>query len=127
MGEYARTPISSRATKGKISSSMSRWRSEYLGWSEQMGAIACARCICATLKFETPMLRTLPAFLSEARVAQPSSISRSGLGQWIWYRSMESTFRRLRLASHSRLIDSALRLRLISRRSFQTMLHFVKT
>jgi hypothetical protein len=35
------------------------------------------------VEFETPMFRTFPSFLSFARVAHPSSISASGIGQWI--------------------------------------------
>src|SRR5215469_511342 len=50
---------------------------------EVMGAILPTRFICSTLKFDTPMYRTLPSLWSWARVCQPSSISGSGSGQWI--------------------------------------------
>src|SRR5260370_264843 len=73
------------------------------------------------------MLRTLPSSLSLAMVIQPSSISSSGVGQWIWNRSRTSSLSRRRLASHSGRIDSALRLWPIFRCSSQTMLHLVKT
>ena len=35
-------------------------------------------------KLETPMCRTRPCSLSSASAAQPSSMSASGIGQWIW-------------------------------------------
>ena len=66
-------------------------RSEYGGCSEVMGATFCARCICAALKLETPMLRIFPSALSFAISATASSIepgeALSGCpaqaGQWI--------------------------------------------
>ena len=57
---------------------------EYGGCSEVTGAIAAARFKWSTLKFETPIQRTLPSALSCARVVQPSSTCSSGSGQWIW-------------------------------------------
>src|ERR1700743_1693002 len=45
------------------------------------------------------MCRTMPCSLSSASVAQPSSMSATGSGQWIWYRSMASTPSRRRLPS----------------------------
>ena len=72
------------SANGKISSSISRWSSEYRGCSDVSGAIAWDRIIWLALKLETPMLRTLPSSLSLAMVAQPSSISSSGMGQWTW-------------------------------------------
>src|SRR6266446_3156717 len=55
------TPMSSRWQKGKISSSTSRRIKEYGGWSEVIGAMLCATCICSTLKLETPIQRTFPS------------------------------------------------------------------
>ena len=73
-----------------------------------MGAIRRQRSICGASKFESPIQRTFPSRCSFAISDQPSSISESGCGQWIWYRSIVSTFSRRRLASHSRRTDSAL-------------------
>ena len=42
------------------------------------------RLLSATLKFDTPMWRTTPRSFSSTSVDQPSSISSSGVGQWIW-------------------------------------------
>ena len=110
-----------------MSASISRRSIEYGGWSDVIGPNRDTRSICPAEKFDTPIQRTLPSFWSWAIAAQPSSRSSSGSGQCIWYRSMTSTFSRFRLASHSRRIESALRLWPIWRRSSQTMLHLVKT
>ena len=64
--------------------SASRSISEYCGWSVSTGAIGWIRRSCSTSKFETPMWRTSPCSLSSAIAAQPSSMSSSGIGQWIW-------------------------------------------
>ena len=81
---------------------MPRSISEYGGCSVSTGAIAAIRRSWATVKFETPMCRTRPCSFSSASAAQPSSMSGSGLGQWIWYRSIASARSRFRLASASR-------------------------
>src|SRR5579883_670422 len=112
--------------EGRISFSTSGEIAEYGGCREVIGAICRQRSICFTLKLETPIHRTLPSFCSCASACQPSSRSASGSGQWIWYRSMVSTFKRRRLASHSRRTESAFNDRLISRFSFHTSAHFVK-
>ena len=63
---------------------MSRSSSEYSGCTVSTGAIACARRICSTLKFDTPMWRTSPCSLSSANVPHASSTRSSGIGQWTW-------------------------------------------
>ena len=85
------TPIPSPSANGRSSFYASRSMSEYCGCSVSTGAIDWMRRSCPVLKFETPMCRTRPCSLSSAKVAQPSSMSSSGIGQWIWYRSMAST------------------------------------
>ena len=71
---------------GRISFSTARRISEYGGCWEVTGAIFSARLICSTLKFETPIQRTLPSFCRTAIVCQASS--RPGPlsegGQCIW-------------------------------------------
>ena len=74
-----------------------------------IGAIFRQRSICSTVKFDTPMWRTLPARRSSAIAVQPSSMSASSTGQWIWYRSIASTCNRRRLSSTSRRISSRVR------------------
>jgi hypothetical protein len=81
--------------------SASRPISEYGGRRVSTGAICWIRWSCATLKLETPMGRTKPRSLRSANAVQPSSTSSSGIGQWIWYRSMASSPSRFRLASAS--------------------------
>lgn len=56
------------------------------------------------------MCRTAPRSFSSANAEQPSSMSPSGIGQWIWYRSIASTPSRPRLASASCSIESHSRL-----------------
>ena len=69
---------------GRISVSTSGETAEYGGCSEVIGAIGRIRSICCALKFDTPIQRTLPSCFSLANSPQPSSISSSGCGQWIW-------------------------------------------
>ena len=47
------------------------------------GAIDWIRRICSTVKLDTPMWCTSPASLISFSAAQPSSMSASGIGQWI--------------------------------------------
>jgi hypothetical protein len=98
--------------KGRISSSTSGCTSEYGGCSDVTGAISCAIVSSPTSQLLTPIQRTLPSRCSSAMVRQPSSFcaGSSSTGQWIWYRSMASTFSRRRLSSHSLRMESALRL-----------------
>ncbi len=81
----------------------------------------------ATLKLQTPAQRTLPWAFRRCSASQPSSMSSAGLGQWIWYRSMQSSFRRRRLASHSRSTESRFRRFSIRPAASQAMAHLVKT
>jgi len=63
---------------------MSRRSMEYGGCSDVTGAIVRARSSWATLKFETPIQRTFPAWRSLASSPHPSSTASSGSGPWIW-------------------------------------------
>jgi hypothetical protein len=78
------TPMSCSWQNGRISSSTPRRSRLYGGCSESIGPIDCARRSWSTLKFETPARRIMPSSRSSQSVAQPSSTSSSGSGQWIW-------------------------------------------
>ena len=54
-----------------MSSSTPRLISEYGGCSEVMGAMVCARRICLTSKFDTPIQRTLPCRLQRSKDGPP--------------------------------------------------------
>ena len=59
--------------EGNICWSTSGCTSEYGGCKEVIGAMACARSICSTLKLETPIQLALPSRCNRAIVLQPSS------------------------------------------------------
>ena len=55
---------------GRMSVSTPRTSMEYGGWSEVIGAIACALLSCATLKLDTPIQRTFPSRCKSAIAPQ---------------------------------------------------------
>src|SRR5512135_1850965 len=71
-------------------------------------------CSSAAVTFETPSARILPWSLkaSSAAIVSAMGVKSGGTdGQWVWYRSMQSTPSRLRLFSISIRRESGRRLR----------------
>jgi hypothetical protein len=79
---------------GRTAASMARAKIEYGGCSQRNRtwpracATHCASTICSAGKVDEPTARTLPLRTRSERADRVSSMSVSGSGRCIWYRSM---------------------------------------